>query len=279
MDFALNQKTASKLDFAAFLDLAAELGCVGVEPRNDLGRPFFDGIAPDRAAAMARDRGLRFLGISEVYPFNDWNAERRAAVTALIETAEAAGAETVSLIPRVDLRDPDEAARAAALQAVLTEIAPLLTGKRVVALLEPIGFATCSMKFQREAAAAIDTLGVGDRFGIVHDTFQHTLAGDPDILVPHIRIVHISGVSAGSGAFSDAQDAERHLLGASDRTGAVDQMRRLLAGGYTGAFSFECTDPSVRESDDLRAPIAASMDHLRRELGRTRGLRQAGDVR
>ena len=28
MDFALNQKTAPKLGFAAFLDLAAELGCV-----------------------------------------------------------------------------------------------------------------------------------------------------------------------------------------------------------------------------------------------------------
>ena len=99
MDFALNQKTASQLDFTAFLDLAAALGCVGVEPRNDLGRPFFDGMTPARAAAMARERGLRFLGLSEVYPFNDWNAERRAAVTALIETADAAGAETVSLIP------------------------------------------------------------------------------------------------------------------------------------------------------------------------------------
>ena len=74
MDFALNQKTASRLDFAAFLDLAADLGCVGVEPRNDLGRPLFDGIAPGRAAEMARERGLRFVGLSEVYPFNDWNA-------------------------------------------------------------------------------------------------------------------------------------------------------------------------------------------------------------
>ena len=51
LDFALNQKTASRLNFAAFLDLAAVLGCVGVEPRNDLGRPLFDGIAPGRAAA------------------------------------------------------------------------------------------------------------------------------------------------------------------------------------------------------------------------------------
>ena len=130
MDFALNQKTASRLDFAAFLDLAADLGCVGVEPRNDLGRPLFDGIPPVRAAAMARDRGLRFLGLSEVYPFNDWNAERRAAVEDLIETADAAGAETISLIPRVDLRDPDADARAAALRAVVSEIAPMLAGSQ-----------------------------------------------------------------------------------------------------------------------------------------------------
>src|SRR5271166_4104425 len=104
MDFALNQKTAPKLGFAAFLDLAAELGCVGVEPRNDLGRPVFDGIEPARAGEMAHERGLRFVGLSEVYPFNDWNEDQRAAVASLIETAQAAGAETVSLIPRVDRR-------------------------------------------------------------------------------------------------------------------------------------------------------------------------------
>src|SRR3984885_14331014 len=98
MDFALNQKTAPKLGFAVFLDLAAELGCVGVEPRNDLGRQFFDGIEPARAGEMARERGLRLIGLSEVYPFNDWNEERRAAVGSLIETAQAAAAETISLI-------------------------------------------------------------------------------------------------------------------------------------------------------------------------------------
>ena len=85
------RKTAPKLDFAAFLDLAAELGCVGIEPRNDLGRPIFDGIEPVRAGEMAHERGLRFIGLSEVYPFNDWNVNRRAAVALLIETAQAAG--------------------------------------------------------------------------------------------------------------------------------------------------------------------------------------------
>ena len=84
--------TAPKLGFAAFLDLAAELGCVGVEPRNDLGRPVFDGIEPARAGEMAHERGLRFVGLSEVYPFNDWNEDQRAAVASLIETAQAAAA-------------------------------------------------------------------------------------------------------------------------------------------------------------------------------------------
>ena len=144
MDFALNQKTAPKLGFAAFLDLAAELGCVGVEPRNDLGRPVFDGIEPVRAGEMARERGLRFIGLSEIYPFNDWNENRRAAVACLIETAQAAGAETVSLIPRVDGREGDGAERAKTLRAVLAEILPMLHGTGVVGLVEPIGFSTSS---------------------------------------------------------------------------------------------------------------------------------------
>ena len=99
------------------------------------------------------------------------------------------------------------------------------------------------MKFQREAAAAIESLDLGDRFGIVHDTFQHALAKDEDILVPHIRMVHISGISGGSGDLTDAQDAERVLVDESDRTDTLGQMRRLLAAGYRGPFSFECTAP------------------------------------
>ena len=64
MRFALNQKTVKTLPFEAFLDLAAGLGMVGIEARNDLGRPFFDGIAPVAAGRIVRDRGLR-LGVND----------------------------------------------------------------------------------------------------------------------------------------------------------------------------------------------------------------------
>ena len=258
MDFALNQKTAPKLGFAAFLDLAAELGCVGVEPRNDLRRPVFDGIEPGRAGEMARERGLRFIGLSEVYPFNDWNEDRRAAIAALIETAQAAGAETVSLIPRVDGRGGDGTERAKALRTVLAEILPMLHGTGVVGLVEPIGFAKSSM-----ATQAIEGLGADDRLGIVHDTFQHALAGDPEIVVRYVRLVHISGISGGSDILADSLDAQRILVDESDRAGALGQMKRLLEADYTGRFSYECTSPIIQNIDDLKAPIEASITYLR----------------
>jgi 2-keto-myo-inositol isomerase len=268
MDFALNQKTAPKLGFAAFLDLAAELGCVGVEPRNDLGRPVFDGIEPVRAGELARERGLRFIGLSEIYPFNDWNENRRAAVACLIETAQAAGAETVSLIPRVDARQGDGAERAKSLRTVLAEILPMLHETGVVGLVEPIGFSTSSIKFQREATQAIESLGSDDCLGIVHDTFQHALAGDADIVVRHIRLVHISGISGGSDNLSDSLDAQRILVDESDRTDTSGQVKQLLEAGYTGPFSYECTSPLIQNSSDPKAQIAASITYLRRLLDR-----------
>jgi 2-keto-myo-inositol isomerase len=266
MDFALNQRTAPKLGFANFLDLATKLGCVGVEPRNDLGRPFFDGIAAARAGEMARERGLRLIGLSEIYPFNDWNEDRRAAVARLIETAQAAGAETISLIPRVDRREGDGAERKAALLAVFSEILPMLDGTGVVGLVEPIGFSSSSIKFQREATEAIERLGAQDRLGIVHDTFQHALAGDADVMVRHIRVVHISGVVGDFNILTDSLDAQRVLVDERDRTGAYTQMKRLLETGYTGAFSYECTSTVIREIDDPEARIAASVTYLRRLL-------------
>ena len=266
MDFALNQKTAPKLGFAAFLDLAAKLGCVGIEPRNDLGRPIFDGIEPARAGEMVRERGLRLIGLSEVYPFNNWDEERRAAVAHLIATAQAAGAETVNLIPRVDRREGDRAERAAVLRSVLSEILPMLRGTGVVGLLEPIGFSTSSIKFQREAMEAIESLDAEDRLGVVHDTFQHALSGDDGFDARHIRLVHISGIAGGSGSLTDSLDAQRVLVNENDRTGAAGQMRRLIEAGYTGPFSYECTSSLIQDVDDHEAQIGASISYLRRKL-------------
>ena len=257
MRFALNQKTVKTLPFEACLDLAAGLGMVGIEARNDLGRPFFDGIAPVAAGRMVRDRGLRLLGLSEVYPFNHWTPDREAAIRDLIETAATAGAETVSLIPSVEPARP-----VLPLAEAIGRVLPLLDGTEVVALVEPIGFSTSSVPRKAEAVAVLAALGAGDRVKIVHDTFQHRLAGEVALFPAETAMVHISGISDPDAVFDDDLDKHRVLVDAEDRVGNLDQIRAFLDGGYQGVFSFECTAPDIISRTDPEDAIGRSMAFL-----------------
>ncbi len=94
--FALNHMAAPSLGYRAFIDLAASLGCVGVEFRNDFaGQELFDGASAREVKTAAADAGLRILALSEVKRFNDGLPERRDQAEALIETAVECGAEAV----------------------------------------------------------------------------------------------------------------------------------------------------------------------------------------
>ncbi|WP_102226830.1 TIM barrel protein [Acidimangrovimonas sediminis] len=262
---ALNQKTARHLPFAGYLDLAERLGCVGVECRNDLGRPFFDGIAPAEAAKMAEARGQRLLGLSEVYAFNVWDAERDAAIRSLIATAEAAGVETISLIPCVDARRPPPEAQDRAVRDAMARVAPMLEGTGVVALIEVIGFETSSIRHKAWLARTLDEVGAG-RFKLIHDTFQHCIAGETGVFAAQTGIVHISGISDPSVALDAEQDGHRILVEADDRCDNVGQMRALLAAGYDGAFSVEATAPEVLDSPTLEADLRRSFDLIDQAL-------------
>ena len=125
MNFALNHMTVPNLSYVDFLDLAAKLECVGVEVRNDIDRELFDGVDPVEAGEMAKDRSLRLVGLSQVYPFNTWDAEREVAVRDLIVVAKAAGAETISLIPRNDGTGLGKSERQANLRVAMMAILPM----------------------------------------------------------------------------------------------------------------------------------------------------------
>ena len=62
--------TAPKLGWQAFLDLAQDSGCVGVEFRNDLKGPLFDGADPLLVGGAVKARGFRLLASAEVKMFN-----------------------------------------------------------------------------------------------------------------------------------------------------------------------------------------------------------------
>jgi 2-keto-myo-inositol isomerase len=263
---ALNHMTVPGLGFEAFLDLAAALDCVGVELRNDIDRPLFDGMSASDAGRMARDKGLRIVGLSQVYPFNDWTPERETAVASLIALAKAAGAETISLIPRNDGTGTGNGERHANLRIALKAIRPMLAETGMVALVEPLGFNRSSLRSKQDLVETIDALDAGDHFKLVHDTFHHHLAGGGPIYPDRTGIVHISGVVDPGLAVEQMEDEHRVLVDEHDRLGNIDQIAALLAAGYDGPISYECFSSEIHALTDPEVAIRRSFDFISSQL-------------
>lgn len=263
---ALNHMTVPGLDYAAFLDLAQSLDCEGVEVRNDIARPLFDGLAPVAAGELARERGLRLVGLSQVYPFNDWSTTTAQAVRELLAIGAAAGAETISLIPRNDGVGLANGERQAQLKLALGEIKPMLADTGIVALVEPLGFQRSSLRHKQELVDVIEALDARAEFRLVHDTFHHALAGGGAFFPEYTGIVHISGVVDPGLSLEQMEDEHRVLVDSDDRLGNVAQIAELQAAGYDGVISYECFAPSVHALADPRDALARSFEFIDAEL-------------
>jgi 2-keto-myo-inositol isomerase len=263
MKSALNHMTTPRLGYAAFLDLSRRLGCLGVEVRNDLELRLFDGADPQEAGQRARDTGLRLVGLSQVYPFNAWSETVRGEVEALIRIAKAAGVETISLIPRNDGDGMGNGERQANLRLALREIKPLLEEAELVALVEPLGFSTSSLRRKAEALDMIDALNAAAQFRLVHDTFHHHLAGETEFFPEQTGIVHLSAVVDPDLTVSEMRDEHRVLVDARDRLENLPQIEALLAEGYDGVFSYECFSPEVHGLANAEEAIARSFEFIK----------------
>lgn len=262
LPFALNHMTTPRLGWQAFLDLAARLGCVGIEFRNDLPGPLFQGAEPSEVAAACRARGLRLLALAEVKMFDDWSDAKRAEAEALMRTAVAAGAEAVSLIPRNDGVATSALERRAALALALRELAPMLRAHGLRGLVEPLGFESCSLRHKAELVEAIETLGAAETFALAHDTFHHHLAGGGPVFAAHTGIVHVSGVTDAALTVAELRDGHRVLVDAEDRLGNLEQIAALRDAGYAGPLSFEPFAASVHALEDAEPALRRSMGFI-----------------
>ena len=263
LPFALNHMTAPNMAWQPFLDLAKGLGCVGVEFRNDLNSPLFGGTSPAEVKAAVSARGLRFLALAEVKMFNDWSDTKRAEADALMKIAVAAGAESVSLIPRNDGVATDRKDSFKVTETALRALLPMLKAHGLKAMVEPLGFGVCSLRYKDVLAEVIHAVGGVGTYFMVHDTFHHALAGFGPIYPELTGIVHVSGVNDAI-YLDDMRDPHRVLVGADDVLGTVAQIRALRAAGYTGAISYEPFAPSVHGLADPAAALKASMEFIRK---------------
>lgn len=266
--FALNHMTVARLSYVQLLDLAADLGCIGVEVRNDLPQPLFDGLDPATAGALARDKGLRILALAEVKRFNDWSGAKADEALALMKIARAAGAEAVSLIPRNDNLGMGNGERQAALHVALTALKPMLEDHGLTGMVEPLGFEICALRYKSEAVEAIEAIHGKGRFKLVHDSFHHILAQGGDYFPDHTGIIHISGVVDQTVTLGKMTDAHRVLVDTADRLGNIDQIAALQALGFTGPVSFEAFAPQTHASPTPLADLAASIQFIREGMAR-----------
>jgi 2-keto-myo-inositol isomerase len=269
MSYALNHMTTPMLGYRQLIELSNDLGCVGVELRNDLAqRVLFDGDASEMVQAAMQDAGLRLLAIAEVKRFNAWSAETEAAAGDLMRTAVKAGAEAISLIPVNDGTGCGNGERQANLRVALRALKPMLEDHGLIGLVEPLGFDVCSLRYKEEAVDAIEALGAVGRFMLIHDTFHHCLADERRLFPEHTGIVHISGVVDPKISVGDMRDPHRVLVDGRDRLGNVEQILALRQAGYDGPISYEAFSPAVHALSDPKRAIAESMAFIDAELSK-----------
>ena len=267
LTFALNHMTAPALSLDAFFSLATSLGIAHVEIRNDLaGNAILDGTTPETVKDLAARYNVSILSINALQRFNEWTAARAVEAKELIDYAAACGAKALVLVPKNDGTGQADGERQANLRQALSALKPMLDAAGIIGLVEPLGFEICSLRSKREAADAIAAVEGLDTFRLVHDTFHHHLAGEPDLFADLTGLVHISGVEDASVGVPDMRDPHRVLVGDSDRLDNAGQIRALRTAGYAGPLSFEPFAPVVHGLSDPKTAVADSMAYLAARL-------------
>jgi 2-keto-myo-inositol isomerase len=265
--FALNHVVAPAMTAGQFFALCTAVGIRAAEIRNDLaGTAILDGTPAAAIRDQAAAAGISLLSINALQRFNDWTRDRAAEAIALADYAREAGAQALVLVPVNDGSGRDAPARQRNLAAALRGLAPILSDRGITGLVEPLGFASCSLRSKREAVDAIEEAGLASTFRIVHDTFHHHLAGETDLFPGLTGLVHVSGVEDRAVAIEDLRDEHRVLVGEADLLDNAGQIRALRAGGYFGPISFEPFSPLVQRLDDPAAAIRRSMAFLASQL-------------
>jgi len=262
--FALNHMAAPQLKLADFFALARTLGLDGVEIRNDLAdQPLPDPAEVKRLAAAA---GVTLLTINALQKFNHWSDARAAEAKALADYCKACGAQALVLVAANDSTGRGDDERVKNATEALRGLKPILQAAGITGLVECLGFEACSLRKKSEAVAAIDAAAGRDVFMLTHDTFHHHLAGETAMFPDRTGLVHISGVEDPAVSVSDMRDSHRVLVGPKDRLGNIQQIRALLAAGYSGPLSFEPFATELRTLSDPARAIGNSMEFIRADL-------------
>ncbi len=240
--FALNRMVYPLVSLEDFLALAGEAGINKIELRNDLeGKGIIDEFDTSDFLKIRNRYGISIETINAVQKFNLPSNFKNAykEIENLVSLSEAIGCRAVVLCPNNDVKDKRSAEDFIRdTSEALSSYISLFKNSGITGLVEPLGFAECSVRSKEAAVKAIDASGGRGVYKIVHDTFHHYLGTDKTFYPEYTGLVHISGVEA-DVADSDMRDMHRVMISSADRISNIEQITELEKGGYKGVYAFE----------------------------------------
>lgn len=262
MNFAINHMSVKNMPFSGLLDAALQLGCAGVEIRNDLSQELFDGDSAKHAGRLIASSGLQVFALAEVKAFNHFTDETRSSAIELMQLAADCGAPGVALIPRCDGHGTEQSERISQLRHAITELKPLLAEHELLGFIEPLGFEQSSLRSKSEAIDVIGQCNANNHFRLVHDTFHHYLAGGGPVFPAMTAMIHVSGVVEQGLALNEIRDEHRVLVDQHDRLQTISQLRGFHKEGYSGPVSMEAFSAEVHNYENPVARLRESFDFI-----------------
>jgi 2-keto-myo-inositol isomerase len=263
----LNRIIKPQIPLEEFLKFTADLGIKYVEVRNDFtDKGILDGLSDAALQKAFKDTGVKALTINALYPFEDVKVlkENIEKLKGLIAEAKRINCPEVVLCPLNDANDKrSPAQRADELVTALTAYAPLFAEAGMIGLVEPLGFAICSLRTKKAALEGIAKCNYPESYKLLHDTFHHYLSGETEFFPKETAIVHVSGVLAGKTKAATT-DEDRILVTEDDIMDNRGQIAALLEGGCTAPISYEPFSSHVRDLplSELKPQLQKSIDYL-----------------
>jgi 2-keto-myo-inositol isomerase len=263
----LNRVIKPQIPLEEFLKFTADLGIRYVEVRNDFtDKGVLDGLS-DAALKMSFEKtGIEALTINALYPFEDVRVLKKniEKLKDLIAEAKRINCPKIVLCPLNDANDKrSPAQRADELVIALTAYGPLFADANMIGLVEPLGFAICSLRTKKAALEGIARCNYPKSYQLLHDTFHHYLSGETELFPKQTAIIHVSGVLAGKAKVA-ITDEDRILVTKDDILDNRGQVAALLDAECTAPISYEPFSLQVRELplSELKAQLQKSIDYL-----------------
>ena len=248
--FGLNRVICPALDIEDFFQLANDLGLQYVELRNDLPeKKIIDDYSVQEIRSLARRYNVKICSINALQEFNYLvNIDKaKKELKDLVSLAQDIDCQAIVMCPfnRVDISEQNRNLETYYQDTVLSlkELLLLFQNSGLLGYMEPLGFATSSLRSILSAMKLIKETGYKG-YKIVYDTFHHFLGTDDlDILSKQYDmectgLMHISAVTAVISP-EKFRDEHRNMDFKSDMLNNKEQVDFFVKEGYEGIISFE----------------------------------------